>query len=497
VIRREPAARGRHVGLRFVLVAVVAVVAGAATLAGGWVARFGPGWGGVIGMALVVAGLGGVAGAVLSVPIEAGLARIREGLTGRGASDVGSHVAEVHGVARAVRARLGEEDERRRALEGERADLAALLAAVDEGILLVDRDARIVRANPAAAALLGLPEGFEGSAAGSAIRSTAVRRIIETAVRDGEPEAVEEELDGRRVFAVAQPAGRQGTVLSLVDLTEIRRLETARRDFVANASHELKTPLTSIRGYAETLVDDALPDDLRRGFVEIIRQNADRLQRVVDDLLDLSRIEAGAWDPDLKPMRLDDAAREVWAALGGAAADKGVELEVGGGAEVEVLADAFGVRQILTNLLDNAIRHSADGGTVRVDAERVGTEADDAPGAVAYYEVAVSDRGAGIGSDALPRIFERFFRVDAARTGAAGGTGLGLAIVKHLVEQTGGAVRAESELGRGTTVFFTIPSSARDAPVPGDEARFSPRSPRGGLPRREVSSILRGAGPRS
>ncbi|MEN8375759.1 MAG: ATP-binding protein [Gemmatimonadota bacterium] len=492
----EPAARGRHVGLRYVLVAAVAVVAAAAALAGGWTARFASGWAAVIGVALAAGVLGAAAGALLSAPIEAGLARVGDVLAGRAPIDAGSRVAEVHEVARAVRARLREEGDRRRALEGERADLAALLAAVDEGILLVDGDARIVRANPAAASLLGLPERFEESAAGSAIRSTAIRRIIAAAVRDGEPAAVEEELDGRRVFVVAQPAGRQGTVVSLVDLTEIRRLETARRDFVANASHELKTPLTSIRGYAETLVDDALPDGVRRSFVDIIRQNADRLQRVVDDLLDLSRIEAGAWEPDLKPVRLADAGREVWAALEGAAADKSVELEVGEGAEVEILADAFGVRQILTNLLDNALRHSAAGGVVGIDAGRTEPVTDKSPHAVPYYEVAVSDRGAGIPSEALPRVFERFFRVDSARTGEAGGTGLGLAIVKHLVEQMGGAVRAESELGRGTTVFFTIPAAVRDTPLSRDGSRLTAGSPRGGT-RRESSPMLRRAGPRS
>jgi two-component system phosphate regulon sensor histidine kinase PhoR len=244
--------------------------------------------------------------------------------------------------------------------------------------------------------------------------------------------------------------------VSLVDLTEIRRLETARRDFVANASHELKTPLTSIRGYAETLQDETLPAEVRRRFLDTIRQNAERLQGVVDDLLDLSRIEAGAWEPDTQPIRVAEAARDAWAGLEEPARGREARLSLGDGTDVEVLADPFALRQILTNLLDNALRHTPDPAVIRVLAR---SEASSGRGPT-HVRIEVVDDGAGIPSESVPRIFERFFRVDPARTGTSGGTGLGLAIVKHLVEHMGGQANARSELGRGTTVGFTLPMAA-------------------------------------
>jgi two-component system phosphate regulon sensor histidine kinase PhoR len=443
------------VGLGLVLFALAATAAVAGVLAGA-LAGAGGSPALVVAVAFAAALLGGSAGVLLARRIEAALARLRDASSGHTAMPAAFRFAEIQEVARAFRTRLQEQQDRLGRLERVREDLAALLAAAGEGILLVSREGVITRANPAATRLLGMSPNAEGSTIDSTIRSSAVRGAIHGALAGGEPAATEHEVDGRRVFVLVEPAEPQGAVVSLVDLTEIRRLETARRDFVANASHELKTPLTSIRGYAETLQDETLPADMRRRFLDTIRQNAERLQGVVDDLLDLSRIEAGAWEPDTQPIRVAEAARDAWAGLEEPARGREARLSLGDGTDVEVLADPFALRQILTNLLDNALRHTPDPAVIRVLA---GSEASSGRGPT-HVRIEVVDDGAGIPSESVPRIFERFFRVDPARTGTSGGTGLGLAIVKHLVEHMGGQVNARSELGRGTTVGFTLPMAA-------------------------------------
>jgi len=233
-------------------------------------------------------------------------------------------------------------------------------------------------------------------------------------------------------------------------VTPIRRLEAVRRDFVANVSHELRTPLTIVSGFAETLDDDAaLPPEQRQHFVRLIRANTARMQRIVDDLLDLSRIESGGWVP--KPVAVDTpaAAAEALGACRAAAAEKGIGLESEIAADAATVhADPTALRQVLTNLVENAVRHTATG-RVTVFARRDG-------GGV---WIGVRDTGAGIPPEHLPRIFERFYRVDAGRSRAQGGTGLGLAIVRHLVDAHGGRVHAESAVGHGTTVAALFPDA--------------------------------------
>lgn len=446
----------RRVGLRTVLFALVGALAALATLLGARVAAAGSP-ASVALAALAAALLAGSTAALVGARFEAALERVRDGLAGRAPLPTGTRFAGIQEVVRVARGRLREEADGAERLERERADLAALLAAAGEGILLVSHEGLITRANPAAIRFLGLPSEPGGAPVDSTIRAAPVRRAIHAALDRAEPAATEHEVDGRSVFVMVQPAQRQGAVVSVVDLTEIRRLETARRDFVANASHELKTPLTSIRGYAETLQDESLPPEMRARFLETIRQNAERLQRVVDDLLDLSRIEAGAWEPATRPVRVSDSAREAWASLEERLRDREVVLTMGGDLDVDVMADPFALRHVLTNLLDNALRYSGDPAAIAITAFEAG------PGEHPMVRVDVTDRGAGIPSEAVPRIFERFFRVDQARTGSAGGTGLGLAIVKHLVEQMGGSVHARSRLGHGTTVGFTLPAAERSA----------------------------------
>jgi signal transduction histidine kinase len=241
-----------------------------------------------------------------------------------------------------------------------------------------------------------------------------------------------------------------GSLLVLRDISDLRRLETVRRDFVANVSHELKTPLTAIAGYAETLVSEAAPDTPTATFAATILTHAHRMQRLVEDLLDLSRIESGGWRP--QPVELDVAGtiREAWGSFAERARAANVALAVAVGAGAERLhADPDALRQIFTNLFDNALRYiPAPGGhvTVTAEAER------------GRITIAVADTGSGIPTEHLSRIFERFYRVDPSRSREQGGTGLGLSIVKHLMEAHGGRVAAESAADHGTTIRLEFPA---------------------------------------
>lgn len=229
--------------------------------------------------------------------------------------------------------------------------------------------------------------------------------------------------------------------------SQIEGLEKMRRDFVANVSHELRTPLTILGGFAETLVDDDPPPETRKEFAGMILSNARRMQRIVDELLDLSRIESGGWIPQPTMIALPNAAADVTAANAPAAAKKGIRLEIDiPDTASEVYADRTAIRQILSNLVENAIRHTSSG-VITIFTRRE-------PGGI---EIGVRDTGEGIAAEHLPRIFERFYRADPGRSREQGGTGLGLAIVRHMAESHGGRVRAESKIGDGTTIVAMFP----------------------------------------
>jgi len=319
-------------------------------------------------------------------------------------------------------------------------------------VIAADARGRIVTANAAAHRLLGYTDGAPLPELPQLFRARAARDVV-TALMAGEPVAARElDLEGRTLLASGRPLPEGGAVLVLHDLTDLRRLETVRRDFVANVSHELKTPLTSISGYAETLLGDKPDAATSERFLEVILGNARRMQRLVDSLLDLSRIESGSWQPRVERVHVGAVARETWAGLAarGAARQVDFTIDADDPAPVDVQADADALRQVLTNLFDNALRYTPAGGRITCRARR------DGDGVL----VSVSDTGSGIGSDHLSRIFERFYRADASRSRDEGGTGLGLAIVKHLVEAHGGQVRATSELGRGTTISAWFPANA-------------------------------------
>jgi|GEM_PF-122151 len=331
-------------------------------------------------------------------------------------------------------------------LRQERDGMQALIDCMAEGVVALTNDARVFRTNRAARALLDLDSFTEGTPVQELVRHSELRRVlVESAVRPISQKEVG--FGASHLIVSSRTLDTGGAVTTLLDVSEIRRLETVRRDFVANASHELKTPLTSIRGYAETLMEGDAPEHLRESFIASIRNNALRLQHLVDDLLDLSRLESGGWIARPEPVSVRDIAEEAWSWCEDAATRRDISIEIT--ADQKVFADRQGLSQSLRNLLENAVRHSDDGGVIRVLTREVEENE-------AFIEV--SDEGEGIPAKALPRIFERFYRADSSRARDFGGTGLGLAIVRHLIEGMGGRVEAESELGSGATIRLVLPT---------------------------------------
>jgi signal transduction histidine kinase len=356
-----------------------------------------------------------------------------------GAGEVGDLAVAVSRLAEQLSARVD-------ALRAEETLVRELTEALNEGVLALDARQQVVRVNETARTLLALraavPFGAE-----LLPRDRSFRDAMATALAGGTVRDLEVPLGGRILNVTARPLDHGGAVLALLDLTRLRRLETVRRDFVANVSHELKTPLTVVRGFAETLADDDPPVETRRQFAHSIATHTRRMQRLVDDLLDLSRIESGGWVPEPHDVDLAAVVGDDISAARATADRKGIRLDVVVGPDAAtVFADATALRQVIGNLVENAIRHTATGAvTLRAAREGHGVT------------VSVSDTGCGIASEHLLRIFERFYRVDPARSREEGGTGLGLSIVKHLVDAHGGRVRAESTLGTGTTVTAWFP----------------------------------------
>jgi two-component system phosphate regulon sensor histidine kinase PhoR len=353
--------------------------------------------------------------------------------------EVGELATAFHQLAEQLSTRL-------RALEADDALLRALMDSLNEGAVAFDSRQQVVHLNAQGRRLLGVRDEVPFPA-DRLPRERALRSAIADAIAGGAIDGLELHLLGRTVTLTARPLAAGGAVLALFDLTPLRRLETVRSDFVANVSHELKTPLTVIGGFAETLGDEYMDPEVRRQFVSAILSNTHRMQRIVDDLLDLSRIESGGWTPNPASIDIGALAEEVLATARSRSDASRVALRV----DVEppalvVDADPTALRQVLANLVDNAVRHTASGEIV--------VRARPASDGVA---ISVHDTGAGIRSEHLIRIFERFYRVDSGRSRGEGGTGLGLAIVKHLVEAHGGRVHATSEPEQGTTIDIWFP----------------------------------------
>jgi len=344
--------------------------------------------------------------------------------------------------------------------EVERRELARLLDAGTEGRIQINAAGRVVYTNAAARTLLGLPGNARGQPITALIRQAELVELITRTLKGEVHEPHELAIYDRQVAVACAPIEQHGgAVITILDLTQVRRLEAVRRDFVANVSHELKTPLTSIRGYTETLLADRdMPDPTRQQFLEVIHRNATRVQGIVDDLLDLSRLQSGGWIPELSSVDAAELAREAWVGCQQAAERKHIAFEVTSSGPLPVCADPGGLMQVYSNLFDNALRYTPENGRISVHIARAGDTGENEPSGD-EVEIRVQDTGSGISRDALPRVFERFYRVDPARSRAEGGTGLGLSIVKHLIDSMNGSVAAESELGRGTTIKIRLPAA--------------------------------------
>jgi two-component system phosphate regulon sensor histidine kinase PhoR len=383
------------------------------------------------------------------------LARLARGIgAGEGASRAPERPGdEVGRLGAAINRMAGQLEDRLAALERERDQQELILSRMSDGVALLDGGDHVVRSNPSLAEILGSarpPSG--GTPFAHVARSPELAEAIRSA-RDGhrtvECDARLWAPDERLVRATATPLGDAdgGLVLVLRDLSAIERAQRVRQDFVANVSHELRTPLTSLRGYAETLLDGGLLDaDNRERFVRVIRDQTERLQDLVEDLLSLAELERADSRLRLEPFDLRALAEAQAAMFRGAAGRTGLAIAVEPGPPLEVVADRRRLEQVLANLLDNAVKYT-ERGSVRVVP---GVE-----GGRVWVEV--RDTGPGIPREDQDRVFERFYRVDKARSREQGGTGLGLSIVKHIVQLHGGRVWVTSDPGQGSTFRFEIP----------------------------------------
>ncbi|MET0153300.1 MAG: ATP-binding protein [Candidatus Binatia bacterium] len=427
----------------------------------------------VYGLIAAIA-LGGLSAWVFSRRLAARIHRIealsREILAGGGDTpsaaredELGALERHLVELAREMRAQLAR-------TEAERAKLEAVLRSMADGVVVLDRESRILLCNRAAREQLEL--SVRGDVVGANLslvcRVPEIAVLIDSALEaSGAPRQREIDFPGRETnrvvsasaVAVMEETETLGVILMLHDLTRIRQFEAMRADFVANVSHELRTPLTAIRGYAETLLGGAVRDPEHAAeFVAVIQRHSERLTRLIDDLLTLSDLELGRTEIRPRPLSVAELIPPPIEMLKQKAEERNVVV----GAEVAdslplVLGDRDRLEQVLINLIDNAIKYSGAGSRVRVVARSLDGQQ---PPAV---EIAICDDGIGIPEKDIPRLSERFYRVDRARSRELGGTGLGLAIVKHIVQAHGGSLGVESVLGRGTTVRVTLPVAPTQA----------------------------------
>ena len=360
-----------------------------------------------------------------------------------------------------LRSRL---DRQFRQLDEEKALLLTILGAMSEGVIVVDATGRVILANPMALELLGVDERWtrdtvDGRLLLEVTRNPRLNDLVEAAVRTGE--AGSDEFESRRgahrilaasVAPLREDDAVRGAVAAFFDLTRIRRLERVRQDFVANVSHELRTPIAAIRGWSETLTSGVvdLPDLVEEHLLTILRQS-ERLGALVDDLLTLSRLESTGLETTFVEVDLETRVAEMTEALSEPAEGRGIDVII----EIEPALQRLNtvpraLEYIVRNLLENAIKYTGEGGSVRVSIARDGDE----------LVIDVTDTGAGIEGKHLPRIFERFYRVDKGRSRDVGGTGLGLSIVKHYVTALGGQIDVQSEVGTGSTFVVRLPARA-------------------------------------
>src|SRR4030066_967358 len=349
-------------------------------------------------------------------------------------------------------------------LKDEKEQREAILASMEEGVIVTDPKGNVTMANRKAEELFG-KELLEKRVV-EISRNPELHRIIEEGSKKGET------VTGEITIAVPHPVSlsvtmtplirnteKLGSVIVFHEITMLKKLETMRIDFVANVAHELKTPLTAIKGFAETLKEGAINDEEHAArFVDIIKENADRLSRLVEDLLPLSNIKLGKVSFDIRDVDVEEAARTVISTLEPKAKAKGLSLELDIEKGVHALSDKDRLAQILLNLVDNGIKFT-EKGSVRINARIITSQPLNLLTSGTFVEISVTDTGTGIPPKDIPRLGERFYRVDPARSRELGGTGLGLAIVKHLVVSMSGKISIASEYGKGKRISFTMPKA--------------------------------------
>ena len=355
---------------------------------------------------------------------------------------------EISAVAHALDVTASRLEQSFHALEGSRSELTALLDSMQEAVIAINRDGQVSWSN-AVMQRISLGPVQEGRALVHSVRDPEVLSSVSEALTKRQASRRRAiSVSPGKVFEVnAAPMPGGGAVAVFHDVSEIERAETMRRDFVANVSHELRTPLTCITGYVETLLDDQRLGDQSREFLHIILKNASRMNRLTEDLLALASVESRDYKLRLQKIEASQLVEEGVGSLAGLVLDSSATLEVGDTTDEAVMADLDALSQVFGNLVENAMKYGKTGGRVRVGARQKD----------AVVEFYVQDFGAGIAYEHLSRIFERFYRVDKARSRESGGTGLGLAIAKHIVQAHGGHIRCESELGFGATFLFSLP----------------------------------------
>jgi two-component system phosphate regulon sensor histidine kinase PhoR len=364
---------------------------------------------------------------------------------------------EISAVAHALDVTASRLEQSFHALESSRSELTALLDSMQEAVIAINPQGQVSWCN-AVMQRIAVSPVQSGRALVHSIRDPEVLSSVAAALtqRQASRRRATSVSPGKIFEVNAAPMPGGGAVAVLHDVTEKERSETTRRDFVANVSHELRTPLTCITGYVETLLDDNSLSSQTREFLQIILKNASRMNRLTEDLLALASVESGDYKLNLQKVPASTLVEEAVGSLAGLVLDSALTLEVGETTDEPVMTDLDALSQVFGNLIENAMKYGKAGGRIRVGARKQ-------DGLIEFY---VQDFGSGIAFEHLPRIFERFYRVDKARSRESGGTGLGLAIAKHIVHAHGGDIRCESELGFGATFLFRLPAVAPAVPTP-------------------------------
>ncbi len=371
-------------------------------------------------------------------------------VTARPGGELGELAASLNDMAAQLQARMSE-------LNDEKAGLSAILSSMTEGVLVMDAGGKIRLANEALRQPLDISDEAIGKTALEVFRNVPLQEIVAETAQTGRISSREMTFLGpvERVFLVnaarlhVRDGASAGVVVVFHDITRLKQLENLRKEFVANVSHELRTPLSIIKGYVETLLDPQPPDaEMSQQFLRTIQRHSQRLEALIGDLLTVSSMESQQARLQLEPVSLRVAAETAAEELARQAREKNMTISVEIPSEFpRPRADAQRLHQVFFNLLENAVKYVPAGGRVAISAKLTDSE----------IEVCVADNGPGIGAEHLPRVFERFYRVDKARSRDLGGTGLGLSIVKHIVQAHSGRVWAESEAGKGSAFYFTLP----------------------------------------